>query len=125
MFTLKIFEVTVPQAYMNYVERQIRKPKRLNTELLELWIERELDIENPGVYGNLPFDESHVEVQPLPNGDYKISISNLCFGMIKSHVQPEPHSRKKLSNEDVFRCWLEIMIEEDKTDKRIAVKELT
>jgi hypothetical protein len=121
---LKEFEVTIPQEYMNYVKREIRKPKRQNTELLELWLERELDLENPGSYGNLPTDASHVTAQILPDGNFKIAMSDVCFAMIKSHLQPEPHSRRKLADEDIFRCWLEIKIEEDKTEQRIKVKEL-
>ncbi len=97
---------------MDYVNSQIKKPKRPNTELLELWLERELDIENPGSYGNLPTDQSHVDIEALSNGNYKMKISDVCFTMIKRHVQPEPHSRTKLGNEDVLRCWLEIKIEE-------------
>jgi hypothetical protein len=121
---MREFEVTIPQEYMNFINKEIRKPKRPNTELLELWLERELDLENPGSYGNLPTDDGHVTVQTLPNGNYTIRISNVCFGMIKSHVQPEPHSRRKLADEDILRCWLEIKIEEDETEHRIKVKEL-
>ncbi len=124
MSALKEFEVTVPQAYMNYVKKQIRKPKRLNTELLELWMEKELNLENPGSYGNLSTDEGHVTVQSLPNGNYKISISDVCFTMIASHMQPEPHSRRKLSSEEILRGWLEIKIEEDETEEHIKVKEI-
>ena len=122
---MREFEVTIPQAYMNFINKEIKKPKRLNTELLELWLEKELDLENPGSYGNLPTDESHITVQTLPNGNYRLTISDLCFGMIVSHVQPEPHSRRKLTDEDILRCWLEIKIEEDETEHRIKVKELT
>jgi hypothetical protein len=122
---MRDFEVIIPIEYMNFINREIKNPKRLNTELLELWLERELDLENPGSYGNLPTDESHVTVQTLPNGNYKITMSNVCFDMIKSHVQPEPHSRRKLADADILRCWLEIKIEEDETEHRIKVKELT
>jgi hypothetical protein len=86
---LKAFELTLPEEYVTYIEKEIKKPKRLNTELLELWLERELNIENPGTYGNLPTDESHVTVQILKNGNYKLIISDVCFDMIESHVQPD------------------------------------
>lgn len=122
---MRDFEITIPIEYMNFINREIRNLKRLNTELLELWLERELDLENPGSYGNLPTDESHVTVQTLPNGNHKITMSNVCFDMIKSHVQPEPNSRRKLADADILRCWLEIKIEEDETEHRIKVKELT
>lgn len=124
MFTLKEFELTIPQEYLDYVQKQIKKPKRLNTELLELWLERELDIENPGSYGNLATDESDVTVQVLPNGDYKVLISDVCFNMIKSHVQPEPHSRHKMHNEDVFHFWLDIKTDKVGAEQHIKVKEI-
>ncbi len=125
MLSLKEFELTIPQHYLEVVNGQIKKPKRPETERLELWLEHELDIENPGSYGNLPTDQSHITIDAMPNGDYKMKISDTCFTMIKSHVQPEPHSRKKLSNEDVMRCWLEIKIEEkEQAGNRIKVKEL-
>ena len=73
----KEFELTIPEHYMDYVNSRIKKPKRPNTEFLELWIEDELDIENPGSYGNLPTDESHVTIEPLPNGNYKMKISDI------------------------------------------------
>ncbi len=124
MCALKTFELTIPEHYMTYVNSQIKKPKRPNTELLELWLERELDIENPGSYGNLPTDESHVTIKTLPNGNYKMMISDTCFMMIKRHVQPEPHSHG-LSNEDVVRSWLEIKIEEEEQKgNRVKVKEI-
>jgi hypothetical protein len=122
---LKEFELTIPQHYLDYVNNQIKKPKRSNTEILELWLEHELGIENPGSYGNLPTDESHVTIIAHSNGVYRMRISNTCFTMIKSHVQPEPHSRQKLSNEDIMRCWLEIKIEEkEQTGNRIKVNEI-
>jgi hypothetical protein len=109
---------------MDYVNSQIKKPKRPNTEKLELWIEAELDIENPGTYGNLPTDDSHVAIETLSKGSYKMKISDTCFMMIKRHVQPEPHSHQ-LSNEDVIRSWLEIRIEEEEQKgNRIKVKEI-
>jgi len=124
VLSLKEFELTIPEHYMDYVNSQIKKPKRPNTELLELWIEDELNIENPGTYGNLPIDESHVIIETLPNGNYKMKISNTCFMMIKRHVQPEPHSHR-LSNEDILRSWLEIRIEEEEQKgNRIKVKEI-
>ncbi len=122
---MKEFELTIPQHYLDYVNNHIKKPKRLNTERLELWLENQLNIENPGSYGNLPTDESHVTVTVLPNGDYKMKISDTCFTMIKNHIQPEPHSRKKHSNEDIMRYWLEIKIEEkEQAGNRIKVKEI-
>lgn len=124
VFSLKEFELTIPEHYMDYVHSRVKKPKRPDTENLELWIEDELNIENPGTYGNLPTDESHVTIEALPNGNYKMNISNTCFMMIRRHVQPEPHSHR-LSNEDVLRSWLEIMIEEEEQKgNRIKVKEL-
>ena len=68
---LKVFELTIPKEYIDYINKEIKKPKRPNTELLELWLERELSIENKGSYGNLPTDESHVTVHALPNGNYQ------------------------------------------------------
>ena len=124
MLSLKEFELTIPQHYIEVVNSQMKKPKRPETELLELWLEHELDIENPGSYGNLPTDQSHVTIEAVPNGDYKMKISDTCFTMIKSHVQPEPHSHR-ISNEDVLRSWLEIKIEEkEQKDNRIKVKEI-
>jgi hypothetical protein len=119
---LKKFELTIPQEYLDYVSEEIKKPKRLNTELLELWLERELDIENPGTYGNLPTDESHVTVQMLPNKNYEVLLSDPCFNMIVSHVQPEPHSHK-MHNEDVFHCWLDIKMNMIHSKQHIDVKE--
>lgn len=124
MCPLKTFELTIPEHYMDFVNSQIKKPKRADTEKLELWLERELDIENPGTYGNLPTDESHVTIETLPNGDYKMKISDACFAMIQRHVQPEPHSHR-LSNQDIIRSWLEIRIEEkEQKGNRIKVKEI-
>ena len=120
---MKEFELTIPQEYMDYVNSQIKKPKRLNTEKLKLWLERELNIENPGSYGNLPTDESHVTVQVLPNGNYKMTISDVCFGMIVSHVQPEPHSHKR-HNEDLLHCWLDIKTNKVHVEQHIKVKEI-
>ena len=60
MSALKEFELTIPHEYMDHINKEIKKPKRPNTERLELWLERELNVENPGTYGNLPVDESHV-----------------------------------------------------------------
>lgn len=109
---------------MDYVNNQIKNPKRPNTEILELWLEHELDIENPGTYGNLPTDASHVTIEALPNGNYTMKISQVCFAMIRRHVQPEPHSHR-LSNEDVLRSWLEIKIEEEEQQgNRVKVKEI-
>ena len=90
VLALKIFELKVPKEDIEYINKEIKQPKRPNTELLELWLERELNIENKGIYGNVPTDESHVTVQILPNGNYKVLISDACFSMIVSHVQPEP-----------------------------------
>jgi hypothetical protein len=59
--TLKIFELTIAKEYLEYVNKEIKKPKHPNTELLALWLERELSIENKGFYGNLPIDESHIQ----------------------------------------------------------------
>lgn len=122
MFTLKKFELTIPQQYMDYINKEIKKPKRLNTELLELWLERELSIENKGTYGNLPTDESHVTVEVLPKGNYKVIISDVCFGMIVSHVQPEQHSHK-MYDEDIFHCWLDLKTNKVHAEEHIKVKE--
>jgi hypothetical protein len=122
VFLLKKFELTLPQEYLDYVNKEIKKPKRLNTELLELWLERELNIENPGSYGNLSLDESHVTVNALPNKSYEVIMSDVCFNMILSHVQPEPHSHK-MANEDVFHCWLDIKMNKIQTMQHINVKE--
>lgn len=119
---MKTFELTIPQQYLNYIHKEIKKPKRPNTELLELWLERELSIENKGTYGNLPTDESHVTVQVLPNGNYKVIISDVIFGMIKSHVQPEPHSHK-IHNDDLFHCWLDLKTNKVHAEEHIKVKE--
>jgi hypothetical protein len=121
---LKTFELTIPQQYLYYINKEIKKPKRPNTELLELWLERELNIENKGTYGNLSTDESHVTTQLLPNGNYKIIISNVCFSMIASHIQPEPHSHK-MDNEDIFHCWLDIKTNKIHAEEHIKVKETT
>jgi hypothetical protein len=121
---LKTFELTIPKQYLDYVTNEIKKPKRPNTELLELWLERELSIENEGTYGNLPTDESHVTVQTLPNGNYKMIISNVCFGMIVSHVQPEPHTRR-MHNEDLLHCWLDLKTNKVHAEEHIKVKEIT
>ena len=79
MLALKIFELKVPKEDIEYINKEIKQPKRPNTELLELWLERELNIENKGIYGNVPTDESHVTVQILPNGNYKVLISVCLF----------------------------------------------
>ncbi len=121
---MKEFELTIPKEHLEYIKKEIKKPKRQNTELLELWLERELDIENPGSYGNLPIDESHVTVQTLPDGNYKVTISDVCFGMIVSHVQPEPHSRRKIHNEDILHFWLDIKTDRVHAKDHIQVKEL-
>jgi len=122
---LKTFELTFPEHYIEYINKEIKKPKRPNTELLELWLERELRIENEGTYGNLPIDESHVTAQLLPNGNYKLMISDVVFGMIKSHVQPEPHSRHKINNETLFHCWLDLKTSKVHDEEHITVKETT
>lgn len=110
---MQTFELTIPQQYIDHINKEIKKPKRPNTELLELWLERELSIANKGNYGNLPTDESLVTVEVLPNGNYKVIISDVIFGMIKSHVQPEPHSHK-IHNEDIFHCWLDLRTNKSK-----------
>jgi hypothetical protein len=109
---------------MEYINKEIKKPKRPNTELLELWLERELGIENEGTYGNLPIEESHVTVQILQNGNYKVLISETCFKMIKSHVQPEPHSHS-INNEDVLHCWLDIKTNQVHAKEHIEVREMS
>lgn len=121
---MKEFELVIPEEYLTYIQKEIKRPKRLNTELLELWLERELNIENPGTYGNLSTDESHVTVQILPNKNYKIIISDVCFDMIVSHVQPEPHSHK-MHNEYIFHCWLDIKTNKVHLEQHIEVKEIT
>ena len=65
---MKEFELTIPKEYIEYINEEIKKPKRPNTDILELWLERELKIEKEGDYGNLPTDESHLTVFVLPNG---------------------------------------------------------
>jgi hypothetical protein len=121
---MKVFELIIPKEDMDHINKEIKKPKRPNTELLELWLERELKIENEGLYGNLPIDESHVTVQFLSNGNYKVLISDACFSMIASHVQPEPHSHK-INNEDIFHCWLDIKTNKLHAKEHIDVKETT
>ena len=120
---MKIFELTIPHQYLNFINKEIKKPKRPDTELLELWLERELDLENPGTYGNLPTDESHITVQLLDNGDYKVLMSDICFTMIAAHVQPEPHAHK-IHNEDILHCWLDIKTDKVHSKDHIEVKEL-
>ena len=120
---MKTFELTIPQQYLDNINKEIKKPKRPNTVLLELWLERELSIENKGNFGNLPIDESHVTVEVLPNGNYKVIISEVIFGMIKSHVQPEPHSHK-IHNEDIFHCWLDLRTNKVLVEEHIKVKEI-
>jgi hypothetical protein len=121
---LKIFELTIPNEYLKYVNEEIKKPKRPNTELLELWLERELSIEDKGFYGNLPIDESHITVQALPNGNYKMIISDACFSMILSHLQPEPNSHR-MKNEDILHCWLDIKTNRLHLQQHIEVKEIS
>jgi hypothetical protein len=121
---LKTFELTIPKQYLEYINKEIKKPKRLNTELLELWLERELSIENKGTYGNIPTDESHITAQLLPNGNFKVIISEVIFDMIKAHVQPEPHSHK-IHNEDLFHCWLDIRTNKVHSEEHIKIKETT
>jgi hypothetical protein len=121
---LKTFELTIPKQYIDYINKEIKKPKRPNTELLELWLERELSIENKSTYGNMPTDESHITAQLLPNGNYKMIISEVIFGMIKSHVQPEPHSHK-INNEDLFHCWLDLKTNKVHAEEHIKVRETT
>jgi hypothetical protein len=106
---LKTFELTIPKQYLDYINKEIKKPKRLNTELLELWLERELSI---------------ITAQLLPNGNFKVIISEVIFGMIKSHVQPEPHSHK-IHNEDLFHCWLDIKTNRVHSEEHIKIKETT
>ena len=120
---MKVFELTIPEEYMGYIRKEIENPKRPDTELLELWLERELSIENKGTYGNLPTDESHVTVQLLPNGNYKVIISEVCFSMVASHVQPEPHSHR-MGNEDVFHFWLDIKTNKLHSKRHIKVEEV-
>jgi hypothetical protein len=124
VFALKVFELTIPEEYMRYFHKEIKKPKRPDTELLELWLERELNIENEGTYGNLPTNESHVTVQLLANGDFEVLISDVCFSMIVSHVQPEPHSHK-MHNEDIFHFWIDIKTNKLHSQQHIKVKELS
>jgi hypothetical protein len=121
---MKVFELIIPKEDMDHINKEIKKPKRPDTELLELWLERELKIENEGLYGNLTIDESHVTVLLLPNGNYKVLISDVCFSMIASHVQPEPHSHK-MHNEDVFHYWLDIKTNKLHSQQHIKVKELS
>lgn len=119
---MKEFELTIPQQYLEYINKEIKKPKRLNTELLELWLERELNIEDKGTYGNVPTDESHVTVKVLPNSNYKVTISDTCFKMMAAYVQPEPHSHK-IPNEDIFHCWLDLKTNKVQAGEHIKVKE--
>jgi hypothetical protein len=120
---LKIFELTIPKEYLHYIHKEIKNPKRQNTELLELWLERELGIENPGSYGNLPIDESHVTTKLLPNGNYQVIISDVCFRMIASHVQPEPHSHR-IGDEDIFHFWLDIKADRVHLKEHVKVREV-
>ena len=108
---------------MDHINKEIKKPKRPNTERLELWLERELNVENPGTYGNLPVDESHVVANLLANGNYKVILSYVCFSMITSHVQPEPHSHK-MGNEDVFHVWLDLKANKIGSKQHIVVQEI-
>ncbi len=119
---MKVFELAIPQEYLTYIHNEIKKPKRPDTQLFELWLERELKIENPGSYGNFPIDESHVTIRLLPNGNFEIDISDTCFNMIVSHVQPEPHSHK-LTNEDVLHCWLDMKTSKAHLKQHIEVKD--
>lgn len=121
---LKVFELTIPTEYIELIHKEIKKPKRPGTELLELWLERELNLEDPGVYGNLPTDESHITAQRLPNGDYKITMSDTCFKMIQNHVQPEPHSHR-MSSDVILHNWLDLMTNKVHSKNHIEVKELT
>lgn len=121
---MKIFELTIPKEDMDYINKEIKKPKRPNTELLELWLEKELSIENEGTYGNLPIDESHITVQVLPNGNYKVFMSDTVFNIIASHVQPEPHSHK-INSEDIFHFWLDIKTNRFHAKEHVNVKEIS
>lgn len=123
MQSLKSFELTIPEEYLKYINSEIKRPKRPNTELLELWLERELSIEDKNVYGNIPTDESHVTVQALPNGNYKVIISDACFSMIASHVQPEPHSHK-MNNEEILHFWLDIKTNKLHNQQHIKINEI-
>ncbi len=124
VLSLKVFELNIPQEYIDLIHDEIKRPKRPDTELLELWLERELNLENPGTYGNLPTDESHITVQLLPNGDYKITMSNACFKMIEHHIQPEPHIHR-MPSDVVLHCWLDLMTNKVHSKNHIMVKELT
>lgn len=119
---MKEFELTIPKEYIDYINNEIKKPKRLNEQKLELWLERELNVENPGTYGNLSTDESHVEVVLLANGDYQLVLSDACFNMMASHVRPEPHSRK-INNADILHFWLDIKTDRVHAKEHITVKE--
>jgi hypothetical protein len=123
VFALKTFELTIPKEYLDYINNEIKKPKRPNIELLELWLERELKIENEGTYGNLPINESHVTIQLLPNGNYQMLISEVCFSMIMSHVQPEPHSHK-INNNVALHCWLDMKTNKVHSKQHIETKEI-
>jgi len=121
---LKVFELTIPKEYIEFIHKEIKKPKRPNTELLELWLEKELNLENPSTYGNLPTDESHIPAQLLPNGDYEIIMSDTCFKMIQIHIQLEPHSHR-MSNDVIIHSWLDIMTNKVHSKNHIEIKELT
>ena len=121
---LKEFELTIPKEYIEYIKNEIKKPKRPNTDFLELWLERELGIEKEGDYGNLPTDESHLTVFVLPNDKFKVVITDTCFSMIKSQVQPEAHSHK-ISNEDIFHVWFDFKTNKLHSQKHIKVKEVS
>jgi hypothetical protein len=123
VYALKVFELTIPPEYINIIHDEIKRPKRPGTELLELWLERELNLENPDTYGNLPTDESHITAQLLPNGNYKITMSDTCFKMIEHRVQPEPHSHR-MSNDVIFHCWMDLMTNKVQLKIHITVKEL-
>jgi hypothetical protein len=124
VFALKEFELLIPQDYINYIHNEIKKPNRPSTELFELWLERELNVENKGTYGNVATDESHVTATVLSNGNYKILLSDVCFSMIASQVQPEPHSHKR-SNEDLFHVWLDIKTNKLHSQQHIQVREIS
>ena len=121
---MKTFELTIPKHYIEYINKEIKKPKRPNTELIELWLERELTIENEGTYGNLPVDESHVTAILLPNGNNKLLISDVVFDMIKAHVQPEPHSHR-INDEDLFHCWLDLKTNKVHDKEHIMIEQTT
>ena len=98
---LKTFELTIPKQYLDHINKEIKKPKRPNTELLELWLERELSIENEGTYGNLPTDESHVTVEvlaerKLQSNNFRRMLWHDCVACATGTTWPQDAQRRRI-----------------------------